>query len=126
VTDHTIEDDGPARVRPFAAILNDIRGGDVADQAAELMQELVAAVREHGKKGELVLKIAVEPMKGNPDALSVSGDVTSKPPRPTPVAAIFFADTDGNLLRDDPRQIALPGLRVLDKTTNATVKDIAK
>jgi hypothetical protein len=118
--------DEPSRIRPFAAILNDIRAGQVADDAAQAMQELVAAVREHGKKGEIVLKIVVEPMKGNEDALAVSGDVTLKAPKAAPKAAIFFADPDGNLLRDDPRQAALPGLRVLDKPTTDTAKDIAK
>lgn len=120
MTDQT--DDGPGQIRPFAAILNDIRAGQVADDAARLMQELVAAVREHGKKGELTLKIAVEVM--NEDALSVSGDVTIKAPRATPRAAIFFADANGNLLREHPRQATIPDLRVLDKTTNK--KDIAQ
>lgn len=115
----------PGQTRPFADILRDIRAGQVADQAATGMQELVAAVREHGKKGELVLKIVVEPMKGNEDALAVSGDVTSKIPKAAPKAAIFFADDDGNLLRDDPRQIALPGLRRVDLPEN-DAKEIAK
>lgn len=124
MTDHT--DEQPGRIRPFAAILNDIRGGQVADDAAHAMQELVAAVVEHGKKGTLTLQIVVEPMKGNDEALAVSGDVTLKAPKATPKAAVFFTDADGNLLRDDPRQAALPGLRVLDKPANDTAKDIAK
>ncbi|MFI6910139.1 hypothetical protein ACIBKY_53425 [Nonomuraea sp. NPDC050394] len=123
MTDHP--DNDPGQTRPFAAILQEIRAGEVADQAAALMQDLVAAVREHGKKGELTLKIVVEPMKGNEDALAVSGDVTLKAPKAPPRAAIFFADDSGNLLRDDPRQIALPGLRRVDLPTNQP-KDLAQ
>lgn len=114
------------QVRPFADVLRDIRNGQVADQAATAMQELVAAVREHGRKGTFTLQIVVEPMKGNEDALAVSGDVTLKAPKAAPKAAIFFADDAGNLLRDDPKQIALPGLRRVDLPTNDTPKEIAK
>lgn len=114
------------QVRPFADILRDIRGGQVSDQAAVSIQELVAAVREHGKKGTLTLQITVEPMKNNEAALAVSGEVTLKAPKAAPKAAIFFADNDGNLLRDDPRQIALPGLRRVDLPANDNVKEISK
>jgi hypothetical protein len=117
----------PGRVKPFADVLREIRAGQVADQAATDMQHLVAAVREHGKKGTLTLTITVEPMKGNEDALAVSGDVALKAPKAAPKAAIFFADDDGNLLRDDPRQVALPGLRRVDlDTNNNDPKDLAQ
>lgn len=122
----TDNDASTGRVRPFAAILTDIRAGQVADDAAQAMQDLVAAVREHGKKGTLTLQIIVEPMKGNEDALAVSGDVVLKAPKAAPKAAIFFADDDGNLLRDDPKQISLPGLRRVDFDTQNQPKDIAK
>lgn len=120
----TTDDDGK-QVRPFAAVLQDIQGGTVADDAATAMQELVAAVNEHGKKGELTLKVVVQPLKGNATALSVSGEVTTKPPRPEPATSVFFHDAAGNLLRDDPRQVALPGLRRVDLPNNEP-KDIAK
>ncbi|NUU22894.1 MAG: hypothetical protein HOV68_15490 [Streptomycetaceae bacterium] len=117
--------DQTGQVKPFALVLQEIRAGEVADDAARLMQELVAAVREHGKKGELNIKVVVEPMKGNSDALAVSGDVTLKAPRATPKAAIFFPDSSGNLLRDDPRQAAIPGLRIAP-AKNTEPKDLAQ
>lgn len=109
MTDQTT-DDGPAQVRPFAAVIQDIQGGDVANQAATAIQELVNAVREHGRKGELTLKVTVQPLKGNPNALNVSGEVTVKPPKPEPAAGIFFYDKDGNLLRENPKQATIPGV----------------
>lgn len=120
----TTDDDGK-QIRPFAAVLQDIQGGTVADQAATAMQELVNAVNEHGKKGELTLKVVVQPLKGNASALSVSGEVASKPPKAEPATAVFFYDAAGNLMRDDPKQAALPGLRRVDLPTNEP-KDIAK
>ncbi|MEV4174019.1 hypothetical protein [Nonomuraea sp. NPDC049709] len=118
MTDQTTEDDGK-QVRPFAAMLQEIQGGAVADQAATALQELVSAVNELGKKGEMTVKITVQPLKGNSQALNVSGDVTSKPPRPEPAAGVFFFDEDGNLLRDNPKQAAIPGvLREIKQAVN--------
>lgn len=103
-------DDGPGQIRPFADVLRDIQGGEVADEAAILMQQLVAAVHQHGKKGSLRLDIEVQPMKGNAAALMVSAQASIRPPKGEPTAAVFFWDADNNLVRDDPRQLALPGV----------------
>lgn len=103
-------DDGPGQIRPFADVLRDIQGGEVADEAAMLMQQLVAAVHQHGKKGSLRLDIEVQPMKGNAAALMVSAQASIRPPKGEPTAAVFFWDADNNLVRNDPRQLALPGV----------------
>ncbi|GHH67506.1 hypothetical protein GCM10017673_14600 [Streptosporangium violaceochromogenes] len=112
-----------SQIRPFADILRDIRAGAVSDRAAAAMQELVAAVQELGKKGTLTVVLTVEPMKGNEAALAVSGEVALKLPKASPKAAVFFADAEHNLVRDDPRQIALPGLRRVDMS-NTEPKEI--
>ncbi|WP_066360307.1 hypothetical protein [Herbidospora mongoliensis] len=100
----------PHRVRPFADTLRDLRHGEVLDQAARDLQALVEAVGEIGKKGKLTLTIEVEPMKGDSDALSVTAQLKlACPPKPAS-AAVFFADKDHNLVRDNPRQHPIPGL----------------
>jgi hypothetical protein len=109
MTDTTTEGE-PGRVRPFADVLRDIQGGAIADEAAILMQQLVSAVATHGKKGSLSLAIVVEPMKGNEKALMVSAQASIKPPKGEATTAVFFFDGDNNLVRDDPRQLALPGV----------------
>jgi hypothetical protein len=118
--------EGPGRIRPFADVLNDMRRGEVLDRAAVELQDLVRAVATHGKKGKLVLTIDVAPMKGDSNALVVGAQVKTTPPIGGPAEAVFFADTDHNLVRDDPRQIALPGLRRVDLPANNEPKDIAK
>src|ERR1700730_2969259 len=52
-------------VRPFADVLRDLGKGQVADEAAVLLTDLVTAVVTYGKKGIFTLKIAVAPFKGN-------------------------------------------------------------
>jgi hypothetical protein len=116
VTDNpTSEEQEPGRVRPFAAILQDINGGEFASQIADDMQDLVSAVRELGRKGTLTLKFEVAPRKGSSAALNVTARRDLKMPAEEPVESVFFADSGGNLLRDDPRQLALPDLRTVTR-----------
>lgn len=115
MTDTPQQDDTGGQVRPFAAVLQDINNGQVADQLATDMQTLVNAVREHGRKGSMTLKVEVQPRKGNTYALNVTARVDTKLPAPEPVESVFFTDAEGNLHRDDPRQLALPGLRTVAK-----------
>jgi hypothetical protein len=110
------------QARPFAAVLADLRHGAVLDLAAAELVALVAAVTETGKKGKLVLTVDVGPMKGNPDALTVGASVKTTPPTPEH-EAVFFADKHSNLVRDDPRQAALPGLRIAGGNVYDTPKD---
>lgn len=106
MTEHP-DDEAGQQVRPFAAILQDLDNGTVADQLATDMQALVTAVREHGRKGSITLKFEVAPRKGG-SALNVTARVDTKLPAPEPTESVFFSDAAGNLLRDDPRQMMLP------------------
>lgn len=89
--------------RPFMDFLRDHRNGLTHDQLSDKLQELVAAVQQEGKKGELVIKIAIKPL-GKGDGLEVGAEIVSKPPKETPGASIFFATPENNLVRQDPRQ----------------------
>ena len=40
--------------------------------------------------------------------------VKTSPPKTDPAAAIFWRDRSGNLTREDPRQLTLDGLRVVE------------
>ncbi|MEV7011575.1 hypothetical protein [Streptosporangium sp. NPDC051022] len=115
------------QVRPLADVLRDLKQGQVVDEAAVQLQDLVRAVREHGKKGTFALKVEIAPMKGDSNALVVSAQATITPPKGEPISSVFFADSDNNLVRDDPRQIALPGLREVGRAVNHDhVKEINK
>lgn len=115
MTDSPEEIEEPGRVRPFAAILQDINGGEFTDQLAHDVQDLTNAVREHGRKGKLTVTFEVAPRKGSSTALNVTAKRDLKMPAEEPVESVFFADSGGNLLRDDPRQLALPDLRTVTK-----------
>lgn len=96
------------QVRPFAAVLQDINGGTFADQLAHDVQDLVQAVRNQGRKGTLTIRLEATPRKGNTQALNLVARRDLRLPQEEPVESVFFTDAQGNLLRDDPRQTALP------------------
>jgi hypothetical protein len=107
-------DTGEIQVRPFADVLRDLGRGAVIDEAAVLLQDLVRAVRDYGKKGTFTLKVEVQPMKGDARALMVTAKADAKPPAGEPVSGVFFTDDVGNLVQNDPRQPQLP-LRELNR-----------
>ncbi|WP_262058560.1 hypothetical protein [Streptomyces sp. STR69] len=98
-----------AQPAEFAAFLVGHLNGRVHHSLSEELHELLQAVATHGKKGQLVIKVLVEPSKGHvegdPLAISVESDL--KAPKSTPPAAIYFVDDDGNPTRNDPRQMQL-------------------
>ncbi|MFC5187113.1 hypothetical protein [Actinomadura harenae] len=114
---------GEIQVRPFADILRDLGRGSVIDQAAVLLQDLVRAVQERGKKGTFSLRVEIQPMKGDSNALVVSAKAEAKPPAGEPTSAVFFSDEHGNLLREDPRQLKI-SLREVTRPTTPDTKDL--
>lgn len=100
----SVPDDHAVVIRPFADVLRDLGKGQVADEAAVLLADLVQAVRAHGKKGTFTLKVAISPMKGSQRNVVVAAQASTSPPAGEPIAAVFFDDAAGNLHRNDPMQ----------------------
>jgi hypothetical protein len=91
------------QIRPFAAVLQELHRGSIHGELSELLHDLVAAVRDTGKKGTLTLKLDVKPIKpGQVDTLEVTAAVTANPPRADTPTTVFFTDQTGNLTREDP------------------------
>lgn len=101
-TEDSTKDNG-RQIVPFATVLQQVAKGTAHNKLSELLAELTAAVRDHGKGGSLSITVKVEPTKGTSENLTVSITSTLKAPQATE-ASIFFADDTGNLTRHDPRQ----------------------
>lgn len=102
------------RTRPFADFLAEHNRGAGHTKASELMQEVVGAVRDTGKKGVLTIKVMIEPLKNQEDTLLTVIEVDAKLPVNPPKAAVFYADEDNNLQRNDPNQLQFDGLREIE------------
>lgn len=115
--------DTDRHVRPFAEFLQEQRKGAAHLELSEAMNELVAAVIEHGKGGDLTLKISVAPAaKGAGNIVKVTDKVTLKAPEADRAGAIFFADRNANLSRSNPDQPELP-LRAVADSDNDEAKE---
>lgn len=97
------------RRKPFGQFLLEQRDGGLHSELSEALQELVAAVAEHGKGGTLTLTVKVGPLKGAMyGQLVVLDEVKVKAPEGERGASLFFEDGSGNLSRSNPRQPELP------------------
>lgn len=101
------------RIRPFADFLRDHNKGASHDELSETLHTLVARVIDTGKKGTVTYTLAVEPLKGAAEGVyTVKDEIKVRLPEFDRNAGIFFVDRDGNLVREDPNQLAFESLRV--------------
>lgn len=91
-------------MRPFTDVIRDIRKGRVVDAASEQLAEVVRGVLDTNKGGEITLKLSIKPQGKGDNAVIVSAKLSAKVPQSDLPDALFFADLDGDLLRDDPTQ----------------------
>ena len=115
-------DDAEVQVRPFAELLTLFDRGAVHTEASEQLHNLIGAVQSMGKEGSMTIAIKVAPMKGTRDQVVVAAQVSAKPPKGEPTAAVFFVDQAGNLTRNDPRQLEFEGMRVVEPKPARTVE----
>lgn len=98
-------------VRPFADWLREQSNGKTHDELSEALHDLVARVRDTGKKGTVSLTISVATMKGDLDVLVVSDEIKLRLPEHDRKASLYYPDKNGNLTRNDPNQLQFEGLR---------------
>jgi hypothetical protein len=91
-------------MRLFTDIFREYRNGRAADKATSKMAELVAAVDETGKSGEITIKLKIKPDKAGGSQKTLACVVTCKIPDADLPEAVFFSDAAGGLHRTDPEQ----------------------
>lgn len=101
--------------REFTEILSELRAGAIAERLSEELQDVVAAVIETSMVGDLTLKLKIKP--DGERTVEVTTEIKAKVPRKPLGSSIFFADTGGNMTRDDPRQREMFDA---DQATNVT------
>lgn len=97
-------------------------GGRTSEALSDEFHQLLEAVKVHGKKGQLVITVVIEPPANGVDSapLPIGVESTVKAPKPTPVKSLYFLDDDGLPVREDPRQMAI---EFRTAPTNDTFKD---
>lgn len=112
-------------MRPITDVLRDIRKGRVVDAASDELAEVVQAVLDTAKPGELTLKLKITPQGKGDNAVIVSAEIKSKRPQAKLPDALFFASLDGDLLREDPTQQRMfADARAAGETIDATTGEV--
>lgn len=86
-------------------IMREVDNGAVFLDFVAMYREVLAAVKEHRKKGQVSFVLTIAPLeKFGPDAVAVEGDIKFQLPRKSYSSTIRFVDKHNMLVKDDPRQ----------------------
>lgn len=88
----------------FTDILRQIRRGAPVEEATMALADVVRAVDETGKPGQITLTLTIKPAKHGGPEKTIVAEVKAKKPRAEIAPAIFFSNDEGDLMRVDPRQ----------------------
>lgn len=101
--------------------LLELNDGEALTDLAEDLRELVKAVQGMQVKGEVNLKIIVEPVAKAPHMVSTKAAVTAKLPKRGARVGMHFVTKDGSLSQDNPAQRKME-FTVVDETTGEAVR----
>lgn len=103
-----MEEKSSKSIRSAMTILPELREGQVITQLSAAIHDALAAVKEHNKGAEVVLRIRIDPFKATAKlvepAVTITADVDSKLPKEVPPSTLFFISDDGNPERNPQRQ----------------------
>lgn len=107
-------------MRPFTEVIGDLRSGAL-HQLNEKLDEVVAAVIETRRAGEITFKLKIKP--NGDGSVEIEDNIKAKVPEQPRGKTIMFVDSENALRRTDPRQSDLP-LREVGQSSGA-LKEIA-
>jgi len=96
--------------RPFADVVRELGAGSTYDELTAKLAEVVAAVTETRKIGEISIKLKIKP--NGDGSVIIADEIKAKVPEPPRGDSVFFVTSGGSLVRQDPRQQDLPLRRV--------------
>jgi hypothetical protein len=103
--------------RPFADWLREQASGSTHEELSQALRDVIAKVRDTGKKGSLTFTVNVSTLKDDNNVLVVTDEIKTKLPEHDRSGSIFWADKAGNLTRSDPRQLSFESLREVPAPT---------
>lgn len=118
-----------AHQRPALDVLADLRRGRLQAELTEGLHDLIKSCLDTGKKGELTLKLTIEPKKVSEyetPQISVTDQINTKAPRRSTHPSTFFLTDDGAPVRRDPNQDEFQGIREAPSDSDTTSSDQRK
>jgi len=101
-----------------------LNNGAAVAELTSALTKILAAVRESGKPGSITFTVTVKPAsKGVTSVVMVESKIKTQLPEPDRGMTVFYLTDDNRLVRNDPRQQALP-LRVVEIEQPNELKEI--
>lgn len=97
----------------FVHMINLLRRGETAEELSEALHNCLNRSRETGKVSEFTVKIKMKPEAGGRQIFITDEIKIRLPEFPREQTILFPTDTN-DLQRIDPRQLELPGMKVVD------------
>jgi hypothetical protein len=108
--------------KPFTHTLAQLRFGSLSEELTEALGKLTQKCAETGRGGELQLTLKLKP--GKAGQIEITDDIKVKQPKEERGSSIMFCTPEGNLQREDPRQLSIEGLKSVETTTNTKLKEV--
>lgn len=105
-------------IKSAQGTLNEIRNGELMTEAAAAIYEGLAAVRQLGKPAKITIELTIAPQSKNlvEPIVTITGEVSTKLPKPDVPGTIFMIDDDGNATRNLSRAQHDLGLTIAKAT----------
>lgn len=103
----------PAADSRFFSLMQVHRHGEALNDLSAALRDSTEAAQLTGKPATVTLKITIKPAAQIKGAVIVEDDISVKLPKIKNDNSIFYADAEGNLLREDPKQMKLQ-LKVIE------------
>lgn len=88
-------------------VLATMRNGAADRAASEILAKVVQAVEATGKKGSVTIKLDINMLKNGDGEKEVKATISHKMPSEDIPVGIYYSDEEGQLYRDNPRQITM-------------------
>lgn len=110
-------------VRPFVDTLRDVESGFLLDELSDVQREVLEAVSNTRKAGEITIKLSYKP-EGE-GQVTIKADIKHKAPTLARGTTLFFITPERNLTRNDPRQGSLPLRSVDTPAQGETLREVS-
>jgi hypothetical protein len=106
---------GDTMSRPdlFLHTLSHLRYGPTQSELSEELHNAVRSAIDTGKIAGITLILKIKP-EANGTQVFITDEIKSKIPKFTREQTILFPTPEGNLIREDPRQAMIPGIRSIE------------
>ena len=101
------------QIRGFDEVLTDLRAGRTLDELSQYLREATEAAKRTGKMATVQLTLKIKPQGDR--QVEVLDTVTRKIPEPNRHPTIMFVDENGNMTRNDARQMRIDDLQVVQE-----------